>query len=135
MGSDELGKALKDARIAALFAAGCVVLVAVLLMIDGQRNKVMLQHVTNARRIVDEFYQVAGQVMQGAAGAGAVASAAGMGGAAADVRGTGGDGADRVVADAPAGAGVDSAGVPGAVPVNGTQPGRAGMAGGPRGNG
>lgn len=126
----DIEKAVKDARIAASLAALCVLLVGVLLMIDGQRNKWMAEKIGEVQRIFAEFQ---GLVM-GYAGPGA-AAAPPVGGGASDGSGAGGDGAAGVVADAVSGAGVDTPGGPAVVPVNGSRSGRAGLAGGPRGDG
>src|SRR5215470_19370993 len=115
--------ALRNARRAATLAALCVTVMLVLFLVDAQRNRHMLAQVQEARRILDEFKVVAN---------GAAAQAAPVAGDPPGADEPGGDGADRVGEPPPAGAGVDTAGGNGQAAQGA---GRAGMAGGPRGNG
>jgi hypothetical protein len=128
--TSDMEKAVKDARIAAALAGCCVLLVGLLLMIDGQRNKWMAQQIDEVRRIFAEFQ---GLVMASARPA--AAQAAPVGGGADHGGGTGGHWTPGVVADAEPGAGVDSAGGAAAVPVNGAVTRRTRAPGGPRGDG
>lgn len=93
----EIDLTLRNARRAAVFAFACVLFVGLMLLIDGQRNRVMLAQVQEARRILDEFKAVASGAVA-AAGHGDPAGQAGVGGTAggwfepgSDGRGDSGD--------------------------------------------
>src|SRR5215469_55982 len=119
---------LRNARRAAAFAFMCVCIIGVMLLIDGQRNRVMLAQIQHARQILDEFRAVAGgrnHSEREPAGPADVAGTTPVG-AVAD-RGA----ANGVVDPAPAGTADDP-------PVGAEQgapmPRSTGVAGGPRGH-
>src|SRR5271165_749101 len=132
---DEAESVLRNARRAAALAFLCMTVVVLLVVIDGQRNKVLLKHIEDARSILNDFKIHAGGFYGRANGSGAVAVAAGLGGSADDGPVAGGDGRDDPDADAAAGAANASAGVPGEAGSGVPWPVRESPAGGPRRNG
>src|SRR5215469_3194566 len=122
---DPLELALRNARRAAGLSVLCLAVMVGLFLVDGQRNRWLAARVAEMRQILDDFRTVAG---------GAAASAP-LGGTPDIADGAGGDAGGGVGEPAAAGTGLDTPGANGTVEVSGSPGGRAGMAGGPRGNG
>ena len=126
----DIAKAVKDARVAAGLAFFCLVLLTFMLLIDGRRNRVMLQHVTSARGILDEFH------MAVAYAAGQTESVGGdPGGAGDNCADCGGEPSADLESAPAAGEGQPEVVVASNETIVVSAADRAGGAGGPRGNG
>src|SRR5215469_233797 len=126
---DEAEIVLKNAKRAAGLAFLCMLVVVLLVVVDGQRNKVLLKQIQEFRALVNGV-----SVHAGANGAGPVSVAPDLGGPADDGPVPGSDGRDDPAADAPGGTANASDGVPGEAGPGVPWPVRSGSPGGPRGN-
>jgi hypothetical protein len=127
---------LKNARRAAGFAFMCMAIVALLLLIDGQRNRVLIKQIQDARNLLTEFnHRIrSGDELRSDTGNGHVPAAAPGGGLAADGPVAGGDGGNDPAADASVREGNPSDGGQAAARPDVAWPVRQGTTGGPRGN-
>src|SRR5215813_3293966 len=115
MEADAAELVLRNARRAAGLAFLCMAVVLLLVVIDGQRNKVLLEQIQDARRVLNDFGTLVNgvSVHAGANGSGAAAGQAVVGGPADDGPVAGSDGGADADGDAPGRAANASAGVPG----------------------
>ena len=133
MASDDIAKAVKDARIAAAFSFTCVILIGLLFMVDGRRNKWIADRVDEIRALIGEFRVMAVSTYAGPGPQ--ETTAAGVGGVVADRGDGGGESGADLVAASPAGAGQPADGGEVARSANGQFARRTSAPGGPRGDG
>ena len=120
-----LAVAARTAKMCAAFCGLSLLVLVFIMVVDNQIKRDLVGKVAEARRLVNDFGQYYGQVMNGGA-------AAGMGGTGTSAGVDGGDGGAGVVLDAPGAAGDGGAvGADKGAPVAR----RSRAQGGPRGDG